>query len=396
MDVSGLTDEQRRLVEENLGLVAVHLRRNIPNLAQPRRDREWEDLFQEGCLGLIDAARRFDPERGIAFAAFAMIRIHHAVSKGLRTQFTTVSIPVHLAMQQQLTPAATEGSTVRTVPRVAPDGGGRGGRIDRLPRVHQFAEGSDAQYPAVVRLPDGGEREVEGETVGDRLREKFERAAAWAGEIVSRQAAARDDRGMLVQLLLRERVMVPHEEDRRALRQIARETNSSYSRVAGCEKRLQEAIRARLDADPEYHELRRWARSVAAGTSLVVDAEIENALSRATAEGIARHYRDGSAARRGELLLRLVEEDPAAVDELIHERVKNLDPAQREALHGEHAPEQRHPGRRKGRSAGRRHRPDGGEATPASASRRARDPSDAGAKGDRTNGRRRISRSGSE
>ncbi len=64
-----------------MGLVAVHLRRYVANLGEPRRDREWEDLFQEGCIGLIRATVRFRPERGITFAAFALPRIHNAVSK---------------------------------------------------------------------------------------------------------------------------------------------------------------------------------------------------------------------------------------------------------------------------------------------------------------------------
>ena len=79
--VSALTETQRRLVARNLGLVGLHLRRNVSNLAAPRRDREWDDLFQEGCLGLIQAAILFREDRGIAFAAFALPRIRNAVSR---------------------------------------------------------------------------------------------------------------------------------------------------------------------------------------------------------------------------------------------------------------------------------------------------------------------------
>ena len=88
-----LTDEQRRLVRENIGLVSVHLRRYVGNLAFPRRDREWDDLFQEGCLGLIQAAAAFRQERGIPFAAFALARIHNAVSRALHCKFSTVHVP---------------------------------------------------------------------------------------------------------------------------------------------------------------------------------------------------------------------------------------------------------------------------------------------------------------
>ena len=82
-----LTDEQRRLVRDNVGLVAVHLRRNVVNLLHPKWEREWDDLFQEGCLGLIRAATAYRAERGIPFAAFALPRIHNAVSRAIQSKF---------------------------------------------------------------------------------------------------------------------------------------------------------------------------------------------------------------------------------------------------------------------------------------------------------------------
>lgn len=55
--------KQRCLVRDNMGLVAVHLRRNVVNL-HPKWEREWDELFQEGYLGLIRAATAFRAERG--------------------------------------------------------------------------------------------------------------------------------------------------------------------------------------------------------------------------------------------------------------------------------------------------------------------------------------------
>src|SRR3990172_4876630 len=99
-----LTDEQRRLVRDNVGLVAVHLRRNVANLIHPKREREWEDLFQEGCLGLIRAATAFRAERGIPFAAFALPRIHNAVSRALVTKFSTIYVPPRRTKRTPLRP----------------------------------------------------------------------------------------------------------------------------------------------------------------------------------------------------------------------------------------------------------------------------------------------------
>jgi len=62
---SALTDEQRRLVEEHLPLAyasAWHLQGcGVP----------LDDLRQEACLGLCDAARRYDASVGTPFAAYA-------------------------------------------------------------------------------------------------------------------------------------------------------------------------------------------------------------------------------------------------------------------------------------------------------------------------------------
>ena len=91
--LDALSEVQRRRVRENLGLVGLHLRKHVRNLRTPRREREWEDLFQEGCLGLIRAAVDFAPEREIPFAAFALPRIHHAVSLALQSRFTLIRPP---------------------------------------------------------------------------------------------------------------------------------------------------------------------------------------------------------------------------------------------------------------------------------------------------------------
>ena len=48
------------------------------------------DLVQEGMRGLIDAARRYDPRRGVAFTTYAKYRVRGAILDGLR-QFDPAS-----------------------------------------------------------------------------------------------------------------------------------------------------------------------------------------------------------------------------------------------------------------------------------------------------------------
>lgn len=45
---------------------------------------DFDDLMQAGSMGLLDAVRRFDPSRGVPFAAYAKFRIRGAVLDSLR------------------------------------------------------------------------------------------------------------------------------------------------------------------------------------------------------------------------------------------------------------------------------------------------------------------------
>ena len=82
-----LNDEQRSLVQQNTGLVYVHMKNYVNPLGIPWTRREWDDLIQEGTLGLIRAAQKFDPARNIPFAAFALPRIHTAVRRAMLKRF---------------------------------------------------------------------------------------------------------------------------------------------------------------------------------------------------------------------------------------------------------------------------------------------------------------------
>jgi len=52
--------------------------------ASSRPALDLDDLVQDGLLGLMDAAMRFDAARGIPFEAFATTRVHGAMVDGLR------------------------------------------------------------------------------------------------------------------------------------------------------------------------------------------------------------------------------------------------------------------------------------------------------------------------
>lgn len=75
-----LSRRQTKLFLDNLGLVASiagAFKKRYPHL-------EYEDLYQDGAIGLLQAVRRFKPELGTRIDAFARARIHGEIMDALR------------------------------------------------------------------------------------------------------------------------------------------------------------------------------------------------------------------------------------------------------------------------------------------------------------------------
>jgi RNA polymerase sigma-B factor len=90
---STLPHARRRLIEEHLPLVrALALR-------FARRGEPLDDLIQVGCLGLIHAADRYDPELGHAFEAYAVPTIVGEIRRYLRDSCGAVRVPRQLSEQ---------------------------------------------------------------------------------------------------------------------------------------------------------------------------------------------------------------------------------------------------------------------------------------------------------
>lgn len=68
------------LVQDNLSFVHFILKRFYPP-----EGYEYDDLYQVGCIGLVKAAKKFDPSRGYKFTTFAGNWIENEVLKLIRS-----------------------------------------------------------------------------------------------------------------------------------------------------------------------------------------------------------------------------------------------------------------------------------------------------------------------
>ena len=91
----GDLEAKDRLINSNLRLV-VSLARKYQNQELPLLD-----LIQEGILGLIRAAEKFDWRKGFKFSTYATFWIRQAIERGLANSSRTIRIPVHIGQRER-------------------------------------------------------------------------------------------------------------------------------------------------------------------------------------------------------------------------------------------------------------------------------------------------------
>ena len=88
--LNGSEEAKQKLSESNLRLVVSIAKKYVG------RGMLFLDLIQEGNLGLIRAAEKFDHERGFKFSTYATWWIRQAITRAIADQARTIRIPVHM------------------------------------------------------------------------------------------------------------------------------------------------------------------------------------------------------------------------------------------------------------------------------------------------------------
>jgi RNA polymerase primary sigma factor len=238
---SGDEEALRRLVEGNLRFVVSYVKR-YRGLGVP-----FLDLIHEGNLGLIEAARRFDPARNVKFITYAVWWVRQATLHALSEQTRAVVLPAKLSGA-----AARLGVEISSLTAA----------LHRAPTRREIADDldlSEAEVETLLRmgssdrsLSDPIGRGGEGPELGDTIEQPDAPAPE---EALMRVRLTEQIRGVLGELDEKERYVVQlrfglQDGEPRTLQEIGDRLHVSRERIRQIENRAKEKLRARLRRAP--------------------------------------------------------------------------------------------------------------------------------------------------
>jgi RNA polymerase sigma factor (sigma-70 family) len=225
---AGDADARASLVEACLPMVVAAAQRYAG------RDVEVADLVQEGVLGVLRAADRFDASRGVPFRAYASWWLRQSMQQAIAEQSRAVRLPTHVLWdihrvreaRGELLAASGRNATPLELERRL-DWSAQ--RLDDVLRAEQPALSLEAPYAG-----DEGEIDTLGDLVGEPLSEH-------AYEDVINSVSTAAIASLLTTLTERERQVLSWRfglgGEELSLRQIARKLGVSAERVRQIERR---------------------------------------------------------------------------------------------------------------------------------------------------------------
>jgi RNA polymerase primary sigma factor len=230
---SGDPEALQRLVEANLRFVVSYAKR------YRGLGLSFLDLIHEGTLGLIEAAKRFDPERNVKFISYAVWWVRQAIFHALSEHMRAFRLPQKLSSQVSKMGTARQRLTAE---------------LERTPTTEELAEKTELSKEEVEALLMAGSEDLSlssaiGEEGTLELGDVLEQGSVPSVELeLMRSSFEEQVRAMVSQLDEKERAVIELRfglggEDPRTLQEIGETLGLSRERIRQIESKAKEKLR---------------------------------------------------------------------------------------------------------------------------------------------------------